>query len=106
MTTISESNPSLVSTSETVDTTGIPLEQFAAHHTHQVDHEDHSTLYVLQDDSGGQDQEVWKTFNCQLHLKNQETFLLTVFFFFVKVVEIAIQAIIFNVQCNKSWMYC
>lgn len=57
MTTISESNPSLVSTSETVDTTGIPLEQFAAHHTHQVDHEDHSTLYVLQDDSGGQDQE-------------------------------------------------
>jgi len=55
MTTISESNPSLVSTSETVDTTGIPLEQFAAH---QVDHEDHSTLYVLQDDSGGQDQEV------------------------------------------------
>ena len=27
-------------------------------------------------------------------------------FFFVKVVEIAIQAIIFNVQCNKSWMYC
>ena len=28
------------------------------------------------------------------------------FFFFVKVVEIAIQAIIFNVQCNKSWMYC
>ena len=32
-------------------------------------------------------------------------FLSTVFFF-VKVVEIAIQAIIFNVQCNKSWMYC
>ena len=28
------------------------------------------------------------------------------FFCFVKVVEIAIQAIIFNVQCNKSWMYC
>lgn len=84
MTTISESNPSLVSTSETVDTTGIPLEQFAAHHTHQVDHEDHSTLYVLQDDSGGQDQEVWKTFNCQLHFKHQGTFLLTVFFFFCK----------------------
>ena len=58
MTTISESNPSLVSTSETVDTTGIPLEQFTTHHTHQVDHEDHSTLFVLQDDSGGQDQEV------------------------------------------------
>lgn len=57
MTTISESNPSLVSTSETVDTTGIPLEQFTTHHTHQVDHEDHSTLFVLQDDSGGQDQE-------------------------------------------------
>jgi len=42
-----------------VDTTGIPLEQFTTHHTHQVDHEDHSTLFVLQDDSGGQDQEVW-----------------------------------------------
>ena len=59
MTTISESNPSMVSTSETVDTTGIPLEQFTTHHTHQVDPEDHSTLFVLQDDSGGQDQEVW-----------------------------------------------
>lgn len=59
MTTISESNSSLVGTSETVDTTGIPLEQFTAHHTHQVDHEDHSTLFVLQDDAGGQDQEVW-----------------------------------------------
>lgn len=58
MTTISESNAALVSTSETVDTSGIPLEQFTTHHTHQVDHEDHSTLFVLQDDAGGQDQEV------------------------------------------------
>lgn len=57
MSTISESNASLVSTSETVDTTGIPLEQFAAH-THQVDHDDHSTLFVLQEDSGGADQDV------------------------------------------------
>ena len=65
MTTISESNPSLVSTSETVDTTGIPLEQFTTHHTHQVDHEDHSTLFVLQDDSGGQDQEVWMDMNAK-----------------------------------------
>ena len=65
MTTISESNPSLVSTSETVDTTGIPLEQFTTHHTHQVDHEDHSTLFVLQDDSGGQDQEVWMDTNAK-----------------------------------------
>ena len=32
-------------------------------------------------------------------------FFVNCFFFFVKVVEIAIQAIIFNVQCNKSWMY-
>ena len=56
MTTITESNASMVSSSETVDTTGIPLEQFAAH-AHQVDHEDHSTLYVLQEDAGA-DQEV------------------------------------------------
>ena len=57
MSTISESNASLVSSSETVDTTGIPLEQFAAH-SHQVDNDDHSTLFVLQEDSGGADQDV------------------------------------------------
>ena len=57
MTTISESNASLVSSSETVGTTGIPLEQFAAH-AHQVDPDDHSTLFVLQEDSGGADQDV------------------------------------------------
>lgn len=56
MSTISESNPSLVSSSETVDTTGIPLEQFATH-AHQVDHDDHSTLFVLQEDAGGADQD-------------------------------------------------
>lgn len=56
MTTISESNASLVSSSETVGTTGIPLEQFAAH-AHQVDPDDHSTLFVLQEDSGGADQD-------------------------------------------------
>ena len=33
-------------------------------------------------------------------------FFVNCFFSFVKEVEIAIQAIIFNVQCNKSWMYC
>ena len=57
MTTISESNP-LVTTSETVDTSGIPLEQFT--HSHQVDHDEHSTLFVLHDDAGAQDQEVRK----------------------------------------------
>jgi len=56
MTTISESNPAMVSSSETVDTTGMQLEQFAAH-AHQVD-EDHSTLFVLQEDTGGADQDV------------------------------------------------
>ena len=45
MTTISESNPSMVSPTETVDTTGIPLE-------------DHSTLFVLQEDGSAADQEV------------------------------------------------
>ena len=50
MTTISESNPSMVSPTETVDTTGIPLE-------------DHSTLFVLQEDGGAADQEVYLSVN-------------------------------------------
>lgn len=67
MSTISESNASLVSSSETVDTTGIPLEQFAAH-SHQVDHDDHSTLFVLQEDSGGADQDgsARKIYHCSI----------------------------------------
>ncbi|KAK2569427.1 Zinc finger protein 143 [Acropora cervicornis] len=67
MSTISESNASLVSSSETVDTTGIPLEQFAAH-SHQVDHDDHSTLFVLQEDSGGADQDgsAKKIYHCSI----------------------------------------
>ena len=56
MTTISESNPNIVTTSETVDTTGIPLEQFA--HSHQVDHEEQSAMFILHESAAGQDPEV------------------------------------------------